>query len=117
MELADAGALERSAGGGGGCRSRAVGLTVGSDFRVQARVRLGAIRPDDVAVELYLGRVGADDEMTDAVALPMQPVGGRDGVWVFEAKDSAVPAEADCMATRFGFCRSTWTSAAAFCRG
>ena len=63
-----------------------VGLTVGSDFRVQARVRLGAIRPDEVSVELYLGRVGADDEMTDAVALPMQAAGGRDGVWVFEAK-------------------------------
>jgi len=62
-----------------------VGLTVGSDFRVQARVRLGAIRPEEVAVELYLGRVGADDEMTDAVAIPMQPAGGRDGVSVFEA--------------------------------
>jgi len=63
----------------------AVGLTVGGDFRVQARVRLGAIRPDEVAVELYLGRVGADDEMTDAVAIPMQPAGGQDGVAVFEA--------------------------------
>ena len=62
------------------------GLTVGSEFRVRARVRLGAIGPDEVAVELYLGRVGADDEMTDAVALPMQPVGGSDGVWTFEAK-------------------------------
>jgi len=63
----------------------AAGLTVGGDFRVQARVRLGAVRPDEVAVELYLGRVGADDEMTDAVAIPMQPAGGRDGVSVFEA--------------------------------
>ena len=65
-------------------------LAVGSHLRVRARVRLGAISPDEVAVELYLGRLNAHSEITDGVAIPMEAVGeSRDGVQVFEV--AAVP--------------------------
>ena len=52
---------------------------------MKARVRLGAIPPDEVAVELYLGRLDADGELAEPLAIPMRPVDGRDGSWVFEA--------------------------------
>jgi starch phosphorylase len=60
-------------------------VAVGAYLQVQARVRLGCIRPDEVTVELYMGRLDAHSEITGGVALPMQPFGEmRDGVQVFE---------------------------------
>jgi starch phosphorylase len=60
-------------------------VAVGSYLRIQARVRLGALLPGEVAVELYLGRLDAHQDISDGVALPMQPAGElRDGVQVFE---------------------------------
>ncbi len=47
-------------------------LKVGSAFWVRADVHLGPLRPDDVRVELYLGRVNAADELVAAEATPMQ---------------------------------------------
>jgi starch phosphorylase len=51
---------------------------------------LGDLTPEDVAVELYLGRVDAAGELVEAEATPMQPVGpdGEDG-YRFETR--AVP--------------------------
>ncbi len=49
-------------------------LQVGSDFRVRARVRLGDLTPDDVVVELYLGRVGSGGELVEPQVVEMQPV-------------------------------------------
>ena len=63
-------------------------LHVGGKIRVQARVRLGDITPEEVAVELYLGRLNAAGDIFDAVATPMQPAGKiADGVYTFEARD------------------------------
>ena len=63
-------------------------LRVGSKIAVRARVRLGRFKPDDVAVQLYLGRLDADDQLVDAVVIPMKPTGqNRDGIYVFEATD------------------------------
>jgi starch phosphorylase len=63
-------------------------VSVGSRLHVRALVRLGAIHPGEVAVELYLGRLNAHSEIDDAVALPMQATGeGRDGVYAFEVVD------------------------------
>ncbi len=65
-------------------------LKVGSAVQAQARILLGSLAPDDVTVELYLGRVDADGEIVEAEATPMHPVGqGEDGIFLFEA--SAVP--------------------------
>jgi len=39
---------------------------------VKARVRLGSLARDEVAVELYLGRIDARDELQDDSSIPMQ---------------------------------------------
>jgi starch phosphorylase len=65
-------------------------LQVGSAIRVRARVHLGNLTPDDVTVELYVGRVDADGDIVEAEATPMQPIGpAENGGYLFEA--SAVP--------------------------
>jgi len=62
-------------------------LQVGSRLHVRARVQLGALTPGQVSVELYVGRLDADGELTDAHAIPMQLVdkSSAGGVWAFEA--------------------------------
>ena len=64
-------------------------IHVGSQIRVRALVRLGELAPEDVAVELYLGRVSADGEIADAAPVLMQPAGqdSRQGAYLFEARD------------------------------
>jgi len=52
---------------------------------VRACVRLGELTPDDVGVELYIGRLNADGEFADPVAIPMRASGGGNGLWSFEA--------------------------------
>jgi starch phosphorylase len=49
-------------------------IKVDSTFWARARVHLGPLSPDDVKVELYLGRVDASDELVEAEAMPMQIV-------------------------------------------
>ncbi|MFQ5859613.1 MAG: alpha-glucan family phosphorylase, partial [Anaerolineae bacterium] len=65
-------------------------LQVGGKVRARARIHLGALTPDDVTVELYLGRVDPDGEIVEAEATPMQLVepDGEDH-YLFEA--SVVP--------------------------
>lgn len=61
-------------------------LKVGHTFRVRARVHLGDLTPDDVIVQLYLGRVDPSNQIVDAEATPMQAVEPRgDGDYLFEA--------------------------------
>ncbi len=65
-------------------------VAVGANLQVRAWIRLGPIAAEEVAVELYLGRVDADGEITDAVAIPMESLGKcGGGVCQFEAR--AVP--------------------------
>ena len=65
-------------------------LAVGSQIQVRAWIRLGAIPTDEVAVELYLGRLDSGGEITGGVAIPMQPAGqSPEGFCIFEA--AAVP--------------------------
>ena len=61
-------------------------LAVGTEVQVRARVRLGALSPEDVAVEFYLGRLNPAGDFTNAISVPMKPVGndGR-GSFLFEA--------------------------------
>jgi glycogen phosphorylase len=66
------------------------GLSVGDRIDVRCRIILGTISPCEVVVELCMGRLDADGEISDPVAIPMQPAGqSREGVYTFEAK--AVP--------------------------
>lgn len=65
-------------------------LSVGDRIHTRARVHLGPLTPEDVAVELYLGRLDADGEITDAAATQMEPVGPDEKInYVFEAKAAA----------------------------
>ena len=63
-------------------------LQVGTNFQARARVHLGTLTPDDVKVELYLGRVDGAGELVEAEATPMQPAGqGKAGSYLFEASE------------------------------
>ena len=65
-------------------------LAVGSKIQVSARIRLGPIPPQEVAVELYVGRLDAHGEIVEGVALPMEAAGpAKDGVCMFQT--AAVP--------------------------
>ena len=55
-------------------------LLAGQDICVQARVQPGKLTTDDLAVELYLGRLNADGEIVDAISAPMEPV-RQAGIW------------------------------------
>lgn len=46
-------------------------LEVGSPLRTQALVHLGMLRPEDVSVELYAGRLNAAGEFVEPTSLPM----------------------------------------------
>jgi len=59
-------------------------IRVGHPLTVRARVRLGGLAPEEVAVQLYLGRLNADGEISNAEAIAMHPVSQADGVYVFE---------------------------------
>ncbi|MFE0104778.1 alpha-glucan family phosphorylase [Streptomyces sp. NPDC059009] len=58
----------------------AVGATaeLGAALTLRVRVRLGALTPDDVEVQVIAGRVDAEDHITDAVAVPLKPTAGPD---------------------------------------
>ena len=51
-------------------------LPVGGEVRASARVRLGGLSPEDVAVELCLGRVDSRGDLIDVETAAMHPVGG-----------------------------------------
>jgi len=55
-------------------------LLSGQEIRVQARVQAGGLSPDDIAVELYFGRLDADGEIVDAISTLMEPV-SKDRSW------------------------------------
>ena len=54
-------------------------LPIGAQLRVDARVQLGSLTPNDVAVELYLGRVNAAGEIVGGEAIPMRPASLLEG--------------------------------------
>jgi starch phosphorylase len=61
-------------------------VRVGDELRVQATVQLGRLTPDDVAVQLYMGRVDSAGDLTVATGTPMQPTDAPgDGGYTFEA--------------------------------
>ena len=60
-------------------------LAVGDRLTVRAHLRLGALTPDDVGVELYLGRLNADGDFADSLAVPMHLTGSANGTFLFEA--------------------------------
>ncbi len=62
-------------------------LRVGDEVRARAPVHLGDLAPEDVIVELYLGRVDAGREIIEPETTRMGPVESADeGGYVFEAR-------------------------------
>ncbi len=66
------------------------GLRVGGNLHITVRAQLGGLKMDDVAVELYMGRLNAAQEIVDAAAIPMQPVDGN------TAGEAVFAVEAPC---------------------
>ena len=62
-------------------------LHVGQPFDVEVKVRLGRLAPDDVSVELYLGKVDASGDIKEGRTVCMQPTSGGDGEYLFAAPD------------------------------
>ncbi len=61
-------------------------IELGSHLEVSARVFLSALGPADVTVETLIGRMGADGEIKDFVAIPMQSSDlGASGSYVFHS--------------------------------
>ncbi|MGA2196006.1 MAG: alpha-glucan family phosphorylase [Bryobacteraceae bacterium] len=61
----------------------AVGLTSGSVLPVRAAIDLAGLNPDDVRVEMLLGRVDSSGFLEDAEVVVLPPVEQRDGVALF----------------------------------
>ncbi|MFH1749022.1 MAG: alpha-glucan family phosphorylase [Planctomycetota bacterium] len=73
-------------------------LKVGDEWPVHVKVHLGSIESKDVAVEIYVGTLGATDEITDGRPISMQHVQQEsDGVHLF---DGVMPCE---ISGRHGF--------------
>jgi starch phosphorylase len=70
--------------------ARPAEVRVGAEIRTRALVRLGVLRPDDVAVELYAGRLNSRGEIQDAVVKRMEPSERENnGAFIFET--AAIP--------------------------
>ena len=61
-------------------------VRVGEPMQARARVSLGALRPDDVAVQMYVGRLDANNEIVGAESARMELVSDEgNGVYLFES--------------------------------
>jgi starch phosphorylase len=63
-------------------------LAVGSQVFARASVQLARLTPDDVRVEMLLGQLDKQREITDPAAYTMLPTGRRGDEWVFESQAS-----------------------------
>ena len=66
-------------------------VAVASAMQIRAQVHLGELTPEDVVVELHIGRIDPQGEIIDAVAVPMS-CGGRagEGLYEYESNTSLV---------------------------
>jgi glycogen phosphorylase len=64
-------------------------IQVGDQVQIRASVHLGNLTPEEVAVELYLGRLNADGQITSATNIAMKCVGQQNGMQIYEAKEVA----------------------------
>jgi len=60
-------------------------LTVGCEIKSRAKVRLGPLSPDEVAVELYAGKLDTEENITGGILKLMQAVAREGDLHVFEA--------------------------------
>jgi starch phosphorylase len=56
---------------------------------MRAQVHLGLLRPQDVAVELYVGRVDRNGELVEGTPITMQPSAGpATGIYTYAVETS-----------------------------
>ena len=69
----------------GNVNSDADQLEVGSEFKVQVEVYLGALEPKDVSVQIYYGQMDAKGEIESGRGVELKNVKSKgDGVYIFE---------------------------------
>jgi glycogen phosphorylase len=66
-------------------------ICVGDRIQVQARVHLGNLVPNEVTIELYLGQLNADGQISSAKNIAMSCLREDNGIHLYEAKE--VPCE------------------------
>jgi glycogen phosphorylase len=65
-------------------------VTSGAEFRVAAAITLGGLTPDDVVVQLCVGKLDAHDRAVWADIVPMVPVGNDpDGLHLYEVSSAS----------------------------
>ncbi len=57
---------------------------VGDEMRVEARVRLGKLRPEEVSAEIYHGLIDSHGEIDDGLSVPMDFNGETKGAFTFQ---------------------------------
>ncbi|MGQ9582449.1 MAG: alpha-glucan family phosphorylase [Thermoplasmatota archaeon] len=68
-------------------------VTVGTRIDVRARVRLGPLKPEDVSVQIYQGRVDTSGEIVEAGLAPMEKAqSNADGTFTYRGEFSTVEA-------------------------
>jgi len=65
-------------------------ILMGSQVHFKARVFLGNLTPDEVQVELYLGRRGTLGDIVKKVAIPMNCTGKEGDGYIYEVSMSPV---------------------------
>jgi starch phosphorylase len=66
-------------------------VSVGKEVTTRAKIRLGALSPEDVAVELYSGRLDTDENITGGIARLMAAVAREGDLHVFETAFGPCP--------------------------
>ncbi|TVQ36183.1 MAG: glycosyltransferase family 1 protein [Spirochaetaceae bacterium] len=69
-------------------RPDTAGLHVGDTMTVDATVKLGALKPEDVEVELYYGKMSSRTEIINPQRSPMEAIDHLDGVWNYRGRIS-----------------------------
>jgi starch phosphorylase len=59
-------------------------ISVGGEVRSRAKVCLGSLSPEDVAVELYAGKLDTDENITGGIVRLMQAIAREGDVHIFE---------------------------------
>ncbi len=76
-------------------------LSVGEPLKVEAKVRLGALVPDDVVVELYFGPTHGGHELLEGTIARMQVKGDAGpGAWLFAGEIPTSESGAHAFAAR-----------------
>ena len=61
-------------------------VAIGEQIRVIAEIQLGALQPQDILVQLYVGRVDQFSNLTETRTVPMKLEDSKSGLYIFSAE-------------------------------